>query len=91
MSKFKKIFDNNCAFGGVECHVTGNNLVVHILMRHAPTSGTFRVVARLTVAEWDQFVEKHNLFDAYNRNPAVLVKAFSNNSTKEEDVWIRAF
>jgi hypothetical protein len=80
MPKFKKIFDNNCAFGGHECHVTSDGVTVNIKHRHAPSSSTFKIVARMSVAHWEEFAHAFELSNPYQQNPAILVRAFCNSN-----------
>ncbi len=74
--KYKTIYSTNCAFGGHECYVTSNGVTVCVRHRYAPASSTFRTVARMTVAEWDEFYESNGLHDPYKQDPSVLIRAF---------------
>jgi len=79
MPKFKTIFDNNCAFGGHECHVTSDGETVHVKHRRATSASTFKIVAKMPLAAWEKFVEENELSNPYKQNPAILVRAFVRN------------
>jgi hypothetical protein len=73
--KFKTIFDPCSAFGGHECHVTSDGNIFHVKYKKAENT-SYKIVARLTLKEWINFVKKTDLLNPYNKNPATLVKYF---------------
>jgi hypothetical protein len=75
-TNFKTIFDNNCAFGGHECHVTSDGETVHVKHRYAPAASTFKIVAKMPISEWYKFVEENDLSNKYKQDPGILVRAF---------------
>lgn len=85
------IYDPNCAYGGHSCHATSDGKMVHIKHCNQNKYSTFKIIAKLTMKEWDYFVEKTDLYNPYRRDPRVLFYNFYESRYWEPGGSIKSF
>lgn len=73
----RTIYQPIALLGGWAYRATSNGTIVHLQERNAAKNSDFKTVATLSAPNWEKFAEDHDLYDAYNDNPAWIAKLIS--------------